>query len=111
MSNHTSHTKPSQPDDPLAIAAMILGAVSFTGLGFITGIPAIILASIALARKTPSRGLSLAGLITGIVSTVISVVVVLFFVLLLILGTTSAQGTNQNSPTPSQAQPYSQSRV
>ena len=109
MPNHTSHPQSSQPDDPLAIAAMILGAISFTGLGFITGIPAIILASIALARKTPSRGLSLAGLITGIVSTVISIVVILFFVLLLILGASSAQDTGP--ATPSQAQPYSQSRV
>lgn len=109
MSNHPSSIEVTQPDDPLAIAAMILGAISLTGLGAITGIPAIILASIALAHKTPSRSLSLAGLITGILGTVLSIIAVVFFVFLIILG--AANGQDTSPTTPPQAQPYSQSRV
>lgn len=110
MNEHERHTPHFQSDDPLAIAALILGAVSFTGLGFITGVPAIILASVALVRKTRSRGLSLAGLIMGIVSTVISIAVVIFFILLVILRATGAQG-DPGAPVPSKPQPYSQERV
>jgi hypothetical protein len=102
---------PIKYDDPLAIAAMILGAISFTGLGFLTGIPAIILASVALARKTPSRGLSIAGLVTGIVSTVVSMILVLLFILLIIFAPTDTGAPIQNTPTPMPAEPYSHGRV
>ena len=88
---------------------MILGAISLTGLGAVTGIPAIILASVALGHKTPSRSLSLAGLITGILGTVLSIIAVVFFVFLMILGAASVQDTGP--ATPPKGQPYSQSRV
>jgi hypothetical protein len=104
-------TPSPQSDDPLAIAAMILGAVSFTGLGFITGIPAIILASVALARKTRSRGLSLAGLIMGIISTVISIVFALFFAFLIYLGASASDPASQPVLQPADASPYTPSRV
>lgn len=100
-----------RPDDPLAVAAMILGAVSFTGLGFITGIPAIILASVALARKTRSRGLSLAGLIMGAISTVLSIIFVLLFAFLIYLGASASEPATQPLSTPADAGPYAPSKV
>lgn len=111
MPQYTPDSHTTRPDDPLAVAAMILGAISFTGLGFITGIPAIILASVALAHKTPSRSLSLAGLITGIVGTVLSIAAVVLLVLFVIFVASSPEFTTPSAPTPSSVQPFSQSRV
>jgi len=111
MPQHTPDSHAAQPDDPLAIAAMILGAISFTGLGFITGIPAIILASVALARKSSSRNLSLAGLITGIISTILSIVAVVLLILFVVFAASSPEFTDPSAPAPSKAQPFSQSRV
>ena len=70
-----------QADSPLAIAAMVLGVLSLTGPGLLLGIPAIIIASVALKRKEGGRGLSIAGLVTGIVSTVVSLVFLMFLAL------------------------------
>lgn len=64
-----------QTESSLPIISLILGVVSLTGPGLILGIPAIVTASIALKRKQPNRHLSIAGLVTGIVSTVVSVLI------------------------------------
>lgn len=80
-------------DSSFAIAALVLGILSIVGFGFLLGIPAIILATIALKNKTPNQSLSLAGLITGIIGTALSILVVLFFILMLFLG--SNQSNNQ----------------
>ena len=72
-----------QSDSSLAIASMVLGVVSLTGPGFILGIPAIILAIIALKKNAAGRGLSIAGLVTGIVSTVFSILFVAFLVIMI----------------------------
>jgi uncharacterized membrane protein len=63
-----------QQDTSLSTISMVLGVVSLTGPGLVFGIPAIILASIALKKQQPNRGMSLAGLITGIISTVLSLI-------------------------------------
>lgn len=63
--------KPAQTDT-LAALSTVFGIVSLLGPGLLMGIPAIILASISLKRDTPGRGLSIAGLVMGIVSTVLS---------------------------------------
>jgi hypothetical protein len=73
-----SETK--QADSPLAITSMVLGVVSLTGPGFILGIPAIILAIIALAKKQGGKGLSITGLVTGSISTLASILFIAFFV-------------------------------
>ncbi len=65
-----------QPVSGLGMASMILGIVSFTGPGLILGIPAIIMATIDLKDKTPSRGFAITGLVTGIVSTILSLLVI-----------------------------------
>ena len=74
----------TQSDSSLAIASMVLGTVSLTGPGLFLGIPAIILAIIALKKKAAGRGLSIAGLVTGIVSTVFSLLFIGFIILMII---------------------------
>lgn len=66
-------------DNSLPIISMVLGIVSLTGPGLILGIPAIILASLALKKKHGNQGMSITGLVSGIISTVVS----LFFIVLL----------------------------
>jgi hypothetical protein len=73
----------TSPDSPIAITSMVLGAISialvFTGFGFIFGIPAIITSSIALKKKRGGRALSMTGLITGSISTAITVLIFVFY--------------------------------
>jgi nitrogen fixation-related uncharacterized protein len=69
----TPTTAPQQ-DTSLATIAMVLGVVSLTGPGLVFGNPEIILAAIALKKQQPNRGMSLTGLITGIISTALSLI-------------------------------------
>lgn len=81
-----TETAPAQPQTPsqdhssLAIVAMVLGAFSLTGPGLFLGIPAIVVAIIALKTHAAGRGLSIVGLVTGIISTLFS----LLFIAMLI---------------------------
>lgn len=111
MPTHSTHKPVTQPDDPLAITSMVLGVVGFTGLGLITGIPAIILASIALVRKSPGRNLSLVGLITGIASTLMSIIAILFFILLIWVAASQPDYGASPTPMPAPVEPYSHSRI
>lgn len=80
-SSMTRQAKPQtskQSDSPIAITSMVLGVVSLTGAGFVLGIPAIILAIIALKKDEGGRNLSITGLVTGIVSTILSLLFVAF---------------------------------
>ncbi|HUU21841.1 MAG TPA: hypothetical protein VM389_04830, partial [Phycisphaerae bacterium] len=66
---------PAQRAAGLAIAALILGLCGFIPfLGFGCGLVGIILAAIALAKKTTSGGLAIGGLITGILGIGMNVV-------------------------------------
>ena len=113
---HIATTEPQQ-DSGLAIAALVLGVVSMTGPGLLLGIPAIILASIALKRKLAGRGLALAGLITGIISTVLSLLLIAFVILMIVWSNLRPQdfADPQNQRWDSQSQqdpqPYSSSRT
>ena len=73
--------QPTQPDSPLAIASFVMGVTSLTGPGLFLGIPAIITAIIALKKKVGGHGLSIAGLVTGIISTVLSLLLVPLIIL------------------------------
>lgn len=81
---------PAAPSTPqtdtsaLAIISAVLGIMSLTGPGLLLGIPAIITGAIALKKKQGERGLSITGLVTGIISTVISLLVIVGLVLLFI---------------------------
>lgn len=72
----SDHTDAPRPISGLGMASMILGIVSFTGPGLILGIPAIVMAAIDLKNKTPSRGFAITGLVTGIISTILSLLVI-----------------------------------
>jgi O-antigen/teichoic acid export membrane protein len=78
----------AQPDSPLSIVSMVLGIVSMTGPGLLLGIPAIVTAAIALKRKLGGRTLSIIGLVTGIISTVVSLLCIMLFIILIIWSAT-----------------------
>lgn len=75
-------------DNSFAIVSMALGVTSLVGPGLVLGIPAIVLASIALKRNQGERGLSIAGLVTGIISTILSLLFIMGLILLMIWGAT-----------------------
>jgi hypothetical protein len=108
---------PKQEDSNLAIVSMVLGVVSLTGPGLLLGIPAIVTASIALKKKLAGRGLAIAGLVTGIVSTVISILFCLFIMFLVMWsiaypdGSRSSPGNYDNSSQQSGETPFDQSRT
>lgn len=74
-------------DHPIAITSMILGVVSLTMLGPISGIPAVILGIIGLG-KSPKKGLSIAGIVTGGISIIITFVAVALLFLLILMAPT-----------------------
>ncbi|MBI4212099.1 MAG: DUF4190 domain-containing protein [Deltaproteobacteria bacterium] len=81
-----------------AIAAMILGVLSFLCFGFITGIPAIILAVFELKAikrgEAPAKGDSIAktGLTMGIIGTSLSLLMLILGMALLWLGISLTTG-------------------
>ena len=83
--NKPTHQKPStsQQPDILAVLAIVFGVVSLLGPGLLLGIPAIIIAGIALKKDAPGRGLSIAGLVTGIISTVLSLLFIAFIAMII----------------------------
>lgn len=94
---------------------MVLGIVSFTGPGLLTGVPAVILGIVALKRGVTERGMSIAGIITGGIATFFTLLFFGVMLLLMIIGLLannqsgpSSQGTNGSAPS---WQPYSQSRT
>ena len=94
--NHTVHHQKQHEENGLAIAAFILGIVSLTGFGALTGIPAIITGFMSL-KNPVNKGLGIAGLVTGIVSTVFTLLVILFFVFALMLAILSDAPSDQDS--------------
>lgn len=81
---HKANGSASQTEQPdtLAVLSIVFGVVSLLGPGLLLGIPAIIMAGIALKKDLAGRGLSIAGLVTGIISTVLSLVFIAFIALL-----------------------------
>lgn len=74
-------------DHPIAITSMILGVVSLTMLGPISGIPAVILGIIGLS-KSPKKGLSIAGIVTGGISIIITFVAIALLFMLILMAPT-----------------------
>jgi len=109
MDKTTSKKPETQASDGKAIASLVLGILSLTGFGLLTGVPAIIFAAITLNNKTPNRGLSLAGLITGIAGTVISILIVALFLLVLIFAPDQSGPTQYDPYNPGGGQPIYQS--
>ena len=90
-------SKPAEHNN-LAIVSMVLGIVSLTGPGLFLGIPAIILAIIALKKSASDRGMSITGLVTGAVSTFISLLVILFFIFVMIASIPTETPATRDTP-------------
>jgi hypothetical protein len=92
----TEHKQPES--NGLAIASLVLGILSMTGFSIFTGIPAIITGAIGLKNPT-NKGMSLAGLIMGSVSVVLTVLFLIFIMFLILAGafTQSPSDTPNNS--------------
>ena len=77
-----------QPQDTgagaMAIVSLIMGILSIVtccvGIGLIFGIVAIILAGISLSKKK-GKGVSIGGLVTGIIGTLLSLVIVIYMIM------------------------------
>jgi len=93
--HHTTHTHKHPQENGLAIASFILGIVSFTGFGAVTGIPAIITGSMSL-KNPVNKGLGIAGLIMGIVSTLFTILLIMFFVFLMIVAIASEESSTHD---------------
>lgn len=68
----------------MAIVSLIMGILSIVtccvGIGLIFGIVAIILAGISLSKKR-GKGVSIGGLVTGIIGTLLSLVIVIYMIM------------------------------
>jgi hypothetical protein len=76
---------PAGASNGMAIAALVLGILSFFCVGPIVGVPAVVLGLIGLSKAKETgtgRGMSIAGIVLGAVG---SVVIVLGFVLLVVV--------------------------
>lgn len=80
----------TQQPSGFAITALVLGIVSVTGFGLLTGIPAVIFGSLALNKKQHGRGMSIAGIVTGAVGTVLSLLYIAFIVIAIVIGSTNS---------------------
>jgi len=106
---------PKQEDSNISIVSMVLGVVSLTGPGLLLGIPAIVTGVIALRKKVANRGLAIAGLVTGIVSTVLSLLFCIFLTFIIMWGITHPEEF-EDSPRNGASQqrddiPFDQSRT
>lgn len=85
-------TPPAAGASGRAIAALILGILSLVCMGFLTGVPAIILGSMELkairANQAPlaGEGVAKVGYILGIIGTVLTCLATLALVALMVLG-------------------------
>jgi hypothetical protein len=102
MNQKSSHPTP-KPENGLAVAALVLGIISLTGAGALTGIPAIITGAMSL--KNPyNKGLGVAGLVMGIVATVLTILFIGFLLLIVIIAASASpspqphQGTSPAYP-------------
>lgn len=81
----------------MAILSLIFGIVSIVtcciGIGLVFGIIAIVLSGISLSKKKKGKGLSIGGLVTGIIGTLLSLVIVIY----MIFAFTAVRGV-QNDP-------------
>ncbi|GAB6989616.1 DUF4190 domain-containing protein [Paenibacillus pini] len=73
-----------------AIAALILGILAFTPyVGIILGILAIIFGALALkeikVKNEQGRGLAIAGLVCGIVGTILYLIIIIFLIIIFVI--------------------------
>lgn len=90
MTKEETKRSQSQPESTLSIVSLVLGVVSLTGPGILLGVPAIITGAIALKKKQGGRGLSIAGIVTGAISSIFTLLAIMFLVLLIVVGLASS---------------------
>lgn len=96
--------EPTQTASTRATAALILGILSLICMGFLAGIPAIILGSMELkaikAGLAPAAGEGMAkvGYILGIVGTILTCLAMVALISLMALGITLSTTALQNVP-------------
>ncbi|MNH75238.1 hypothetical protein D3C87_1346690 [compost metagenome] len=96
---HISPQVTQNQSSAFPVTSLILGIASLLGFGFFAGIPAIIFGAIALKRKQPEHGMSLAGVITGSIGTFISLLLLVFLIILFTVGYNSGY-FNESEPLP-----------
>ena len=79
-----SPNQPSQ-NSSLPVVSMIFGVLSLTGFFAILSIPAIVTGAIALKKTPENRAFSITGLVTGIVSTILSILFIIFLFFIIIV--------------------------
>lgn len=83
----------------MAIASMVLGIVSIVGfVGLFLGIPAIILGIIALKKGVGERGMSIAGIITGSISTFFSLLFIAFMIFVFVMAANEERNSDSWAP-------------
>ena len=88
---------PKQPDNNgLAVASLVLGILSLTGMSILAGIPAIVTGAMAL-KNPASKSMSIAGMVMGGISVIFALIVLIFFVVLFGL---AASASFENSQEP-----------
>ncbi|MBM3210518.1 DUF4190 domain-containing protein [Candidatus Saccharibacteria bacterium] len=96
-----------------AIASLILGAISLTGPLIITGLPAVIFGWIGLRRNKNDRGLAIAGIIMGGITTLISLILIALAIIFFVVAVMFAGNAVQSYPDylPDDAQEYIEPQV
>jgi hypothetical protein len=88
----TSQQPLQQAASGRAVAALVMGILSIICMGFIAGIPAIILGSMELrdikANRAPAAGETAAkvGYVLGIVGTALTCITIILFIIMIALG-------------------------
>ena len=97
--HHAPAHAPPHKSSGLAIASMLLGIISIIGfMGLILGIPAIILGIIALKKGEGEKGMSITGIVTGAISTIISLVLLAIFFIVFVFIAADASAPQYSSP-------------
>ena len=90
----------------IPIIALVLGVTSLVGFMWFLGIPAIILGIIGLRRYQENRGLSIAGLVSGIISTLLLVCATLFFIVMIAVALVDSDSSPESTYPHSYDTPY-----
>jgi len=102
----TPHTprEVTHDDNGLAVASLVLGILSVTGLSILTGIPAIITGAMGL-KNPVNKGMSIAGIIMGAVSVLFALLAIVLFVILIALGAFAASSYDEPGYEPDYSEP------
>lgn len=88
-------------DNQLAVVSFGLGIASICGFGALAGIPAIVTGHISL-KNPNNKGFSVAGLVMGYISTVISLILLMlvFFALLIVVFSSTPESSHSTVSDP-----------